>query len=89
MSPSSTSGPAVQNLVDGVMHLLHYKDDALVTESVLPQLIAMLNSSDPNLVTQAPGTVYFLCQKRSSETRVGFESGTLSSYGTSFTRLEL
>ena len=55
--------PAVQNLVDGVMHLLHYKDDALVTESILPQLIAMLNSSDPNLASQATGTIYSLAKK--------------------------
>ena len=55
--------PAVQNLVDGVMHLLHYKDDALVTEAVLPQLISMLLSSDVDNVAHAASTIYTLARK--------------------------
>ena len=55
--------PAVQDLVDGVMHLLHYKDDVLVTEACLPQLISMLNSNDPEKVAIAANTVYTLAQK--------------------------
>ena len=55
--------PAVQNLVDGVMHLLHYKDDALVTEAVLPQLINMLLHNDPDAVAHAASTIYTLARK--------------------------
>ena len=55
--------PAVQNLVEGVMHLLHYKDDALVTEAVLPQLIGMLMSSDAAQVAQAASTIYSIGRK--------------------------
>jgi len=55
--------PAVQKLMDGVVHLLHFKDDALVTLSVLPQLIQLLASSDPNQAHNGAASILSLAKK--------------------------
>ncbi|CBY20379.1 unnamed protein product [Oikopleura dioica] len=55
--------PAVQKLMDGVVHLLHFKDDALITLSVLPQLIQLLASSDANQAHNGAASILSLAKK--------------------------
>jgi len=42
--------PACRKLVDGIQDLLRYKEDAQLAEAILPELIKMLKSSDPEVV---------------------------------------